>query len=514
MAGKTIPMSTVKQMMLLRKEGKSIKEIARITEKSKNTVKSYLSKIDVTGIDVEVLLLMDDFLLDTKLNAGNPSYKEEERYAELKELFKHYQRELKRKGVTKYLLWQEYSESRPMGYSYSQFCHHLSQMNKALKPSAVLDHEPGDKLYVDFAGSTLSYVDRETGEVIQCQVFVACMPYSGQSFAMAVHSQSVSDFIHALNCCILALGGAPKALVPDNLKSAVIKANQYEPTINKALEDLANHYGTTVVPTRVLKPKDKAAVEGAVKIIYNRVYARLRNMAFYSLGELNQAISEKVLLHNQTRMQRKDYCREEKFLADEKQTLIPLPAEKFELKFYKEYKVGPNNHICLTQDSHHYSVPYIHIGKQANVVYTQTKVTIYVGGQKVAAHARSFFKGHYTSVRDHLCSAHKHFKDRSPTYYIEKASRCSNDLHQLFIAIFAQKRYPEQLYRTCDGLLSLQRKHDPEPFAKACQMALEHERYSYMFVSNILKNGTYTSIQINQSPLPKHGNIRGAGSYK
>ena len=204
----------------------------------------------------------------------------------------------------------------------------------AAKPSAILQHAPGDKLYIDFAGKTLSYIDTATGEVIKCQIFVACLPYSDYCFAMALRSQSIADFIYALTSCLHHLGGVPKALVPDNLKAAVVKADRYEPDINTALDDLANHYGTTVVPARVRKPKDKALVENQVKLIYSRVYARLRNRQFLSLHELNQAISEKVLAHNQTRMQLRNYCREEKFMADELHLLKALPESAYEMKYY------------------------------------------------------------------------------------------------------------------------------------------------------------------------------------
>ena len=407
MAGKPSPMSQIKQLLRLRQQGESINFIARTLGMSKNTVKSYLQKVNAGEYSVEALLLLDDPVLNAKFHGGNPSYKDD-RYEHFKDQFDYFQKELKRTGVTKYLLWEEYKKSNPQGYGLSQFCYHLNQSAKAAKPSMVLEHNPGEKLFIDFAGKKMSYADKETGEIIECQLFVACLPYSDYGFAMAVKSQSVEDFIYALTCCLNALEGAPKALVPDNLKAAVIKADLYEPDINRAMEDLANHYNTTVVPARARKPKDKALVENQVKIMYSRIYAKLRNHQFFSLTSLNAAIKDKVLNHNQTRMQKKDYCREEKFLADEKKHLIPLPEIVYEMKYYKTYKVAPNNHICLTKDQHFYSVPYIHIGKQANVVYTRSMVYIYVEGEKVATHIRDYFRRKYTTIEDHLCSAHKH----------------------------------------------------------------------------------------------------------
>lgn len=512
MAGKPKSMSQIKQLLRLRQQGKAIKEIARILQISKNTVKSYLQKVDEGKLVVDDLLLLEDPILATKFHAGNPSYKEE-RYEHLKANIDYFKKELKRTGVTQYLLWEEYKKSYPSGYSRSQFCYHLQQHEKASKPSMVLQHNPGDKLFIDFAGKKLSYTDKETGEIIECQVFVACLPYSDYSFAMAVKTQSVADFIYALTCCLNAMGGVPQALVPDNLKAAVIRADTYEPKINRALDDFANHYNTTVVPARARKPKDKALVENQVKLIYSRVYAKLRNHQFFSLTSLNEAIKEKVLDHNQTRMQKKDYCREEKFLADEKHLLQPLPETNYEMKYYKEYKVAPNNYICLTKDQHYYSVPYIHIGKQANVIYTRTMVYIYVEGEKVATHLRSYFRGRYTTVEDHLCSTHKHYLRRSPEYYLNKAKEKSEDLYQLINVLFSLKRYPEQCYRTCDGLFRLQRNSDPCQFNQACKTAMEYEQYSYKFIENIVKNNIETE-KLPDKKLPIHSNVRGGEYFK
>ena len=332
---------------------------------------------------------------------------------------------------------------------------------------------------------------------------------------MAVHSQGIDDFIHALTCCLNEIGGVPQALVPDNLKAAVIKANKYEPTVNRVLEDFANHYQTTVLPARVRKPKDKALVENQVKLIYSRVYAKLRNQQFFDLHSLNKAISRKVKEHNQTRMQQKEYCRQEKFLSDEKHTLKPLPATGFEIKYYKELKVAKNNHIYLSDDKHYYSVPYAYIGSRAKVIYTRSMVRIYVKGQQVAVHQRSYKAGKYSTEKEHLCSYHQQYSDRSPGYYLNRAKAKSDLLYRVVERLFSQGKYAEQLYRTCDGLLSLQRKTDKAQFDKACKIAIEYNNYSYLFIQNILKNKMTESTETkNEKPLPAHKNLRGANNYK
>jgi transposase len=522
MAGKPKLMSQIKQLMILHSQGKGRKTIARILGISKNTVKTYLEKLEMLqnpskgkGWTINELIQLEDPVLEAKFHAGNPAYKDD-RYEDFKSRLPYYLTELKRVGVTKKLLWEEYRQQRPKGYSHSQFCFHLQQQQVASRPSMVLEHNPADKLYLDFAGKKLCYADKNTGELIKCEVFIACLPFSDYAFAMAVEGQTIGDFLHALTCCLQQLGGVPRALVPDNFKAAITKACRYEPDINRALEDFANHYGTTVLPARVGRPKDKALVENQVKLIYNRVYAQLRNMQFFDLTSLNQAIRERIKVHNQTRMQQKPYCREERFLAEEKKILALLPVEKYELKSYTELTVAKNNHIQLYEDKHYYSVPYRFIGQKVKVIYTRNMVYIYHKGKQVAVHIRSYVTGGYTTVKEHLCSHHQHYKDRSPQYFMNQAERKSASLHRLVALIFRQDRYPEQLYKTCDGLFSLYRKTEPERFEKACQMAIEYQNYSYKFILNLLQNRITESQEesVCEKNLPKHKNLRGKQYYQ
>lgn len=514
MAGKTKLMSQVKQLLRLHKQGYKIKAIARKQGLSKNTVKRYLQKVDAAGWSIDVLLALEDPELEAKFHSGNPAYKQD-RYEQLKNKLDYYVQELSKTGVTKFLLWEEYRRDCPDGYGRSQFYHHLLQHIRAANPSMVLHHNPGEKLYVDFAGKKLSYVDQQSGEVVECQVFVACLPYSDYGYALAVPSQKTSDFIYALGSCLQFLGGVPQLIVPDNLKSAVVRSDRYEPDINRALDDFANHYQTAVLPARARKPKDKALVENQVKLIYSRVYARLRNRQFFSLFQLNNAIGEYILKHNQTRMQEKPWCREERFLAEEKKRLSPLPQTTFQIKSYREYTVRLNNHIKLTEDQHYYSVPYRYTGKKVKVIYTHTLVRIYCEGQQVAMHTRDRRRGCYTTKAEHLCSHHQHYLKRSPDYYLKKAKGVSPVLFELVERIFQQDRHPEQLYGTCDGLLSIYRKMDPEKADKACRIALENQVWSYRFVLNILKNNMTDQPETQpEKSLPEHDNIRGKDYYR
>jgi len=514
MAGKPKPMSQIKQLLRLHKQGIGVKTIARNLGISKNTVKSYLAKLPETKMSIDEILSMEDPELEAKFHAGNPAYKDA-RFELLKSRLGYFEKELDRVGVNRKVLWEEYKLDYPQGYEYTQFCHHLNQQLIARNPSAVLQHKPAEKLYVDFAGKKISYVDRETGEIIWCQVFVACLPYSDYSFVMAVRSQCIEDFIYALVCCLAFLGGVPIILVPDNLKSAIIKANRYEPDVNRALEDFCNHYNMAVIPTRVAAPQDKALVENQVKLAYSRIYAKLRNHQYFDLHSLNKGISEKNQNHNQTRMQRKPYCREERFLANEKPLLQALPNEAYEIKYYRELKVAKNNHIQLTIDNHYYSVPYQWIGERVKVIYTRSMVRIYARGKMVAIHQRDYAPGRYTTVREHLCSHHQHYLDRSPSYYMQKAERKSEMLFQIIKLLFEGGRHPEQNYKSCDGLFSLYRKTDPEIFNRACHEAIECKSYSYKFIQRIIENLNKQPDQVSQATQsPDHENIRGREYYE
>jgi len=513
MSGKITKMSTIKQLLLMHQQGASNRKIADVLCINRSTVNDYVTKLKAYHLDIVELLSLPDPVLERKFTMGTAAYKES-RFEEFKLQISYFEKELSRKHVTRKLIWEEYVAAHPDGYRYSQFCYHLSQLLVARKPTAVLEHHPGEKLYIDFAGDTMPYIDRETGEVKQAQVFVATLPYSNYTFLMAVPSQKSEDFLHALACGLAYFGGSPKIVVPDNLKAAVTKTDKYEPDINHIMEDFANHYGFVVCPARTYKPRDKAAVENSVKIIYQWIYARLRKRTFFSVNEINIAFNEEVTKYNQTRMQQKPYSREEKFLADEQQKLTSLPEQIFEIKHYADLRVATNNCIYIGRDKHYYSVPYQYIGAKVSVIYTRTLVQIYCQGRAIATHPRVQGYG-YTTLSEHLGSTHLHYKERSPYYYIQTAEKRSAVLHQFMKLIFEQTQTPETVYRRCDGLLSLQRKTDPLIFDRACQRAIDNNVLTYKFVENTIKNKTYlvNELDFNEKTLPRHENIRGEKYY-
>ena len=464
-------------------------------------------------MQLEELLSLEEPVPEGKFIAGTAAYTDK-RFDDFKELLPWFETELGRKHVTRHLLWQEYLSKHPSGYRYTQFCYHLNQQLVARKPTAILTHEAGEKLFVDFAGDKLEYIDRQTGEIIPVHVFVGCLPFSDYTFIIGVKQQTSEDFLYALSCCLQAFGGSPKILVPDNLKAAVVKADRYEPELNRLMEDFANHYGFVVIPARAAHPRDKAKVENQVRIIYSRVYAKLRHQQFFSLEDLNRALAEKTMEHNQTRMQRREYSRQEKFLADEKHLLRPLPQTGFEVKYYAELRVGENNCIYLGRDRHYYSVPYTYIGEKVQVIYTRTLVRIFCKNAQIATHERVIGFG-YTTVSDHLCSAHRHYNERNPDYYIQRAEKQSAVLAEVFTALFNSPRPPEVFYKTCDGLLSLSRKTDPVRFEKACRIALDNSVFSYRFIQSLTEGKSLLMEMEEYKALPSpQDNIRGKQYYK
>jgi hypothetical protein len=358
----------------------------------------------------------------------------------------------------------------------------------------------------------------DTGEIIKVQVFVACLPYTDYGFALCVPSQRVEDFLYAIGACLEAIGGVPRILVTDNLKSAVIKSDRYEPTLNKALKDMGNHYHFVTIPSKPYSPTHKALVENQVKLVYRRVYAKLREATYYSLTELNKAVEEKMLEHNRTRMQQRPYSREEQFFAVEKDTLSPLPDEPCQMKFYCDLQVRNDGFVYLARDR----LPYIHTGKHSRVIYTRTPVKIFIDGELVATHERVTGFGH-TWLKEHMASASRAILERSAEYYEDRAARYSLTLKQLIPDMFldlAQKSLPPEFkYQTCDFMFPLQRKTPREDFDQACRIAIENRAYTGKFLQNVINNLAGAKQQagndMRNNPEPSnHENMCGGSHYE
>lgn len=511
MAGKTKPMSIVKQILRALEQGQSKKSIVRDLGVSKNTVRRYIRHAMGSGIALEELLRMDDLQLEAVLNR-QVTVSRDHQY-DLEELFPWIKEELRRTGVTRFVLWREYRSKYPDGYSYSQFCYHYQQWLRTQNVSMVIEHEPGDKVYIDFAGKKLKYHDRSTGKDVEVEFFAGILGYSQMSFACVVESQSSEDFLFACSQMLSYFGGSPRAIVPDNLKSGVKKANRYEPDITQSFSDFCNHYGVAALPTRVAKPKDKPLVEGLIKILYTRIFAPLRNRTFYSMAEVNLAIAELLELHNNTPFSQKPGTRQQVFEEQEKHLLQDLPAEVFEMKHYRQVTVQKNSHILLGEDKHYYSVPMRYIGKKVSVIYTSRDVNIFLGQERVAYHLRNRRLGKYTTLPDHVPSSHRYLMGLTPQHFIQWGQGVCSDVGLYVEKLIESKRHPEQAYNSCRGLQALARRIGKKELIEACREGHNLKVYNYKFIQRVMENKDKPK-KTSESKLPVHENIRGPQLYQ
>ena len=526
MAGTVKEMSLIKQVLQLKQRGESNRGIARQLPINKETVNGYMQTIEANGWKMEDLLQMDDPVLEGMFHAGSPAYTDE-RMKEFLRLLPYFREQLtnRKLHVTRQLLYDEYRKTHPDGYGKSQFYEHLKQnlvAQKDITTVLAMTYKPGEKLMVDFAGDKMPYIDPETGEIKKAEVFVACMPYSDYIFVYCVPSQRTEDFLFALRLCLEHLGGVPPIVVPDNLKSAVITPDRHEPDLNKALQDMGNHYGFTVLPCDPGEPTQKALVEDAVSITYNRIAAKLRGRDIVGLLALNKAVEEQNVMLNQTRMQKRPYTREERFHAMEKPELKPLPEQIYEMRYYADLKVQNNCFVELRHDkvTHFYSAPYAYIGRKAKVIFTRSWVKIYVDNQLVATHRREHEYG-YTHVAEHLASKSRAITERSAAYYITWAGKQSEDCKAYVTEIFNPRRTsnPEEVYyRICGAIISSYRKYESPLVDLTCRQCLENRVFSYKRFEAILKNNYLHQADDEPglfAPVPTdHANMRGNGYFK
>ena len=522
MAGKITSMSKIKQVLLMHRNGMSNRKIAATLSIDKCTVNEYVRKAKSSSMSLEGLLLLEEPELEAQMFAGNPAYTDE-RMKHFLERLPYFREQLEDKHVTRLLLWEEYRKENPDGYGKSQFFYHLKQNLVAQKQVAVLrnTYKAGEILMIDFAGDRLAYVDTQSGERIHVEVFVGTMPYSGLTFAIAVPSQQVEDFAYALRMCLESLGGVPHIVIPDNLKSAVVKADRWTPALNKALVDMGNHYGFAVLPARVATPTDKAPVESDVNRVYQRVYAKLRKRVFYSLMELNQAIYELVKAHNQTRMQEHPYTREERFHAMERGQLRPIPEQIYEVKHTNTVTVNLQGEVRLAEDQHYYTVPYAHIGRKAQLIYTRSTVKVFVDNKCVASHVRNREPGEHTQIKEHLAPNLQAYISRSPEYYCSKAKEEQLPELELFIqSLFMNRKYGVTdaiCYNLCDFLFSLEKKTPAEAFRQTVKICAENHIFSKDDILTMCKLMQHQGEEQGQAETDvqpqNHENTRGAASF-
>jgi transposase len=443
------------------------------------------------------------------------------RYAILEILFPQIEKELKKTGITRLLVWQQYKGQHPQGYGYGQFCYHYQQWLLHKGATMHFEHKAGDKLFVDYTGKKLCIFPTPDGPPTEVEVFIAVLGCSQLTYVEASLSQQKEDFLSCLENALHYFNGVPKAIVPDNLKAAVTKSSRYEAQINETFADFALHYNTAVLPTRAYKPRDKALVEGAVRIVYNRVFAQLQKRTFCSLQALNEAIKAEMESYNGMLFQGKAYSRRDLFAETDKTALLPLPAERFQIKYYLTAKVYKNSHVWLGADKHYYSVPYRYIGKRVKFIYSRNQVEIYNGYERIACHGRDRKAFGYTTLKDHLPSSHQFVSDWHPEKFLNWAADMGPSVKSLIAGVLQSKAHPEQAYKSCIGILSLAKKAGKERLELACQRALYYQSYSYRTIKNILDKGleewhedAFSSLAAYSSAIPTHSNIRGKAYYQ
>jgi transposase len=378
-----------------------------------------------------------------------------------------------------------------------------------------IEHKAGDKMFVDYAGEKLQIVDQITGEIKQVEVFVSVLGASQLTYVEATESQKKEDFIAACENALHYYGGSPLAIVPDNLKSAVIKSNRYEPKLNENFELFAQHYSMAILPARVYKPKDKSLVEGAVKIAYNRIYTGLHERHFFSLEELNQAIMELLDKHNNQLFQGRNYSRRQQFEEMEKNTLQPLPQLRFEQRKQNTVTVMKNGHVCLSSDKHYYSVPFTYLGKKVKILYSNRSVEVYYRYELIAKHDRVKSPHNYTTLPEHLATQHQYVADWNPERFLNEANALHPDIGKYIQQVLLRKPHPEQAYKSCQGILSFAKRIGTERLRKACNRAMDYNLYHYKIIEGILQKGL---DKYDEEPtpahMPAHENIRGSEYYK
>ncbi|WP_174626585.1 IS21 family transposase [Candidatus Methylobacter favarea] len=423
--------------------------------------------------------------------------------------------ELKKKGLTKQLLWEEYTRHYPNRcYSYSQFCARYADWLKKQKRSMRQTHRAGEKLFIDYAGPTMSVICAATGDIRTAQIFVAVLGASNYTFAEATWSQSLPDWLGSHVRAFEFFGGTPVMLVPDNLKSGVNKACRYEPELNPGYQQLAAHYAVAVMPARPYKPKDKAKAEAGVQLVERWIMAKLRHHAFFSLAELNQCIRALLTELNQKPFKQMPGNRQQWFEKLDQPALSPLPKHAYQYTDIKTARVNIDYHLIY--DQHLYSVPHHCVGEQVELHAGDKLIEVYFLNKRIATHVRKFYPG-MTTEPGHMPEQHALHQQWTPGRLMNWAQSIGPEVLKWVKAQLQRKAHPEQAYRICLGLLNLNRTYPADRLNQACAIANKEALFKLKNVKAILQSNRDklpTASPVQFSLLPQdHENIRGAKSF-
>ena len=493
----------------------SERQIAQSCVLARSTISDYLCRAKAAGLTWPLPAEWDDEQLENALFPAMPTTSKrtcpEPDWA-------HVHRELKRKGVTLMLLWQEYKATAPTGYSYSQFCHWHRQFVSRLDISMRQIHKAGEKCFVDYAGLTIPIVDAKTGEIKSAEIFVAVLGASNYTFVRAMRSQSLPDWIDVHRYTFEFFNGVPEIIVPDNLRSGVTQAHHYDPIINRSYQEMANYYQVAIVPARVRKPQDKAKAEVGVQGIERWILAPLRDQTFFSLAELNAAILPLLEAYNNKAFQQLPGTRRSQFEALDKPALRALPAQPYHFAEWKKARAGIDYHIAV--DKHYYSVPHRFRQHELDVRLTNQTLECFYKNKLIACHVRRYLPGKHTTLTEHMPRAHQEYAEWTPERLIHWAKKTGDATAQLIERVIASRPHPQQAYRACQGILRLGKSYGDARLEKACVRALAIGATSYKSVESILKNRledhalpSATHTRAPTTEITCHNNIRGADYY-
>lgn len=519
MAQERLSMTKIVEVLRLKqKQGLSNRDVARSCKVGRRTVAEYLRRAVSAGIDWEAAGKLAETELQQRLfpERLKPGPFRGRRIPEWIYIYE----EMKKKHVTLLLLWQEYKEQHnEEGCGYSWFLEQYRLWRKTLKVCMRQEHRAGDKLFVDYCDG-LKVVNRATGEIVETQLFVGVWGASNYTYAEATFGQNKRDWIMSHVRALEYYDCIPKAVVCDNLKAGVKKPCRYEPEINREYLDLSQYYGFTVFPARVGKSRDKAKVEAGVLVAQRWILACLRNRTFFSLGGLNEAISVLLEKLNNRRMQKLNKTRKEMFEQLDRPAAQILNQKHYEYVQWEKATVNIDYHVEV--DSHYYSVPYQLrlLGQRLDIRLSDNMVEVLYKNstKRITSHVRSFRKWHHTTKPEHMCKSHRKYLEWTPSRMINWASKIGPSTGEVVKTVLNSRKYPEQAYRSCLGILRLSDIYSKERLEKACKRAAKYSTFSYKSIKTILKYRLDEQKDLfenqEQEVSPKHDNVRGQDYYK
>jgi transposase len=508
-------MSKIKEVLALKYVSKlSSRQIATLTGISQSTVSEYCSKFKSLEMEIDVFLALDEVKAQKLFYPKVQSRKTPT--AKPHPDWNYIHQELKKKGMTRQLLWEEYRQNHPNGLGITQFKEYYTRFKKRLNPSMRQLHYAGDKLFVDYSGLTMPIHNAKTGEITSAQIFVSVLGASGYTFVHAVADQSTESFIECHNEAFYFYGGVPNQVVPDNLKAAVISNKQGKVQLNSSYADMARHYGVAIVPARPYKPQDKSKAELGVKGIQRWILMRLRHQRFFDIDELNASLSELLDTYNQKVIRHLGKSREELFDSLDQPVLHPLRSNRYIYREYKQVTVGVDYHIQLGCNG--YSVPYMYMGKRVDIWYSRHSVTIHYQGKVIAQHARCNNNYEDATIISHMPTAHQYqYEKWNPGRILNWAKEIGKHTTQLMQRIMEERSHPVRGYRSCIAILSFSKTYGKEALELTCKKALAIHTTSVSSIESILKRKTYLQEEkphIANNLFNCHENIRGSDHYQ